>query len=149
MSTNNLLFEQKYEKYQNFLSEIFHFLVLKFSVYLNRYVFVMHHSWTVRTVTFVHNIYNLFIVYNSQWFCKSTKAMITLHKCDWSLHCLHIWEEPFSDVTAHIFTHSRWHRKWTHEFKKAQSIIHCEWRQFTHMYEKPTTDAKICNNSSF
>ena len=33
--------------------------------------------------------------------------------------------------------------------KKAQSIIHCEWRQFTHMYEKATTDANICNNSSF
>ena len=29
------------KKYQNFLSEIFHFLVVKFSVYLNRHVFVM------------------------------------------------------------------------------------------------------------
>ena len=34
-------FEQKYEKYQNFLSENFHFLVVEFSVYLNRHVFVM------------------------------------------------------------------------------------------------------------
>ena len=34
-------FEQKYEKYQKFLSENFHFLVGKFSVYLNRHVFVM------------------------------------------------------------------------------------------------------------
>ena len=34
-------FQQKYEKYQNFLSENFHFLVVKFSVYLNRCVFVM------------------------------------------------------------------------------------------------------------
>ena len=41
MSTHNLCFEQKYEKYQNFLSEFFHFLVIKFSVYLNRNVFVM------------------------------------------------------------------------------------------------------------
>ena len=32
-STHNLCFEQKYEKYQNFLSENFHFLVVKFSVY--------------------------------------------------------------------------------------------------------------------
>ena len=40
-STHNLCFEQKYEKYQNFLSENFHFLVIKFSVYLNRHVFVM------------------------------------------------------------------------------------------------------------
>ena len=31
-STHNLCFEQKYEKYQNILSENFHFLVVKFSV---------------------------------------------------------------------------------------------------------------------
>ena len=41
MSTYNLCFEQKYEKYQIFLSENLHFLVAKFSVYLNRHVFVM------------------------------------------------------------------------------------------------------------
>ena len=41
MSTHNLCFEQKYEKYQIVLSENFHFLVVKFSVYLNRFVFVM------------------------------------------------------------------------------------------------------------
>ena len=42
MSTHNLCFEQNPEKYQNFLSENFHFLVVKFSVYLKRHVFVMH-----------------------------------------------------------------------------------------------------------
>ena len=41
MSTHNLCFEQKYEKYQNFLSENFPFLVVKFSIYLNRCVFIM------------------------------------------------------------------------------------------------------------
>ena len=41
MSTHNLCFEQKYEKYQSFLSENFQFLEVKFSVYLNRRVFVM------------------------------------------------------------------------------------------------------------
>ena len=41
MSTHNLCFEQKYEKYQNFLSENFPFLVVKFSIYLNRGVFIM------------------------------------------------------------------------------------------------------------
>ena len=44
MSTNNLCFEQKYEKYENyqvFLSEYFQFLAVKFSIYLNRLVFVM------------------------------------------------------------------------------------------------------------
>ena len=29
------------KKYQNFLSENFHFLIVKFSIYLNRHVFVM------------------------------------------------------------------------------------------------------------
>ena len=40
-STHNLCFEQEYAKYQNFLSENFPFLVVKFSIYLNRCVFVM------------------------------------------------------------------------------------------------------------
>ena len=40
-STHNLCFEQKYEKYQNFLSENFHFSMVKFSVFLNKRVFVM------------------------------------------------------------------------------------------------------------
>ena len=41
MSTHNLCFEQKFEKYQRFLSEIFQFSEVKFSIYLNRRVFVM------------------------------------------------------------------------------------------------------------
>ena len=40
-STNNLCFEQKYEKYQSFLPENFHFFEVKFSIHLNRRVFVM------------------------------------------------------------------------------------------------------------
>ena len=40
-STHNLCFEQKYENYQNFSSERFYFLVVKFSMYMNRRVFVM------------------------------------------------------------------------------------------------------------
>ena len=40
-STYNLCFEQEYEKYQNFLFENYQVLVVKFSVYLNRRVFVM------------------------------------------------------------------------------------------------------------
>ena len=40
-STRNLCFEQKYEKYQSFLSENFQFWEVKFSIYLNRHVFVM------------------------------------------------------------------------------------------------------------
>ena len=40
-STHNLCFEQKYEKYQSFLSEKFQFLVVKFSISLNRCVYIM------------------------------------------------------------------------------------------------------------
>ena len=39
--THNLCFEQNYEKYQIILSENFQCLVVKFSIYLNRRVFVM------------------------------------------------------------------------------------------------------------
>ena len=41
-STHNLCFEQKYEKYESFLSENFQFLEVKFFIHLNRPVFVMH-----------------------------------------------------------------------------------------------------------
>ena len=41
MSIHNLCFEQKYEDISEFLSENFLFLLVKFSVYLNRRVFVM------------------------------------------------------------------------------------------------------------
>ena len=40
-STHNLCFEQKYEKYQSFLTENFQFLEVKFSTYFNMCVFVM------------------------------------------------------------------------------------------------------------
>ena len=40
MSTQNLCFEHKYEKYQNFSLKLSVFVV-KFSIYLNRRVFVM------------------------------------------------------------------------------------------------------------
>ena len=39
--THNLCFEQKYEKYQNFYLKTFSVLVVKFSIYLNRLIFVM------------------------------------------------------------------------------------------------------------
>ena len=40
-STHNLCFEQKYEKYQNFLSENSHIFGGKILLYINRRVFVM------------------------------------------------------------------------------------------------------------
>ena len=47
-STHNLCLEQKYEKYQSFLSENFQFLEVIFSIYLNRRVFVMHYKMHIR-----------------------------------------------------------------------------------------------------
>ena len=41
MSTRNLCFEQKYETYLRFFSDIFQFLKVKFSTYLHRHVFVL------------------------------------------------------------------------------------------------------------
>ena len=41
MSTHNLCFEQKYENFRIFYLIFFYFFVVKFSVYLNRRVFVM------------------------------------------------------------------------------------------------------------
>ena len=56
MSTHNLCFEQKYEKYQILLSENFPFLVVKFSIYLNRHVFVM-----ISCTYANHKIINIYI----------------------------------------------------------------------------------------
>ena len=40
-STHNLRFEQKYENCQNVSSKSFHSLAVKFSIHLNRHVFMM------------------------------------------------------------------------------------------------------------
>ena len=52
-SIHKICFEQKYEKYLNILSKNFHFFVVKFSVYLNRRVFVMWLIW-ILTVCIYH-----------------------------------------------------------------------------------------------
>ena len=46
MSTHNLCFEQKYKKKSEFLSENFQFLVVNFSLYLNRHVFIMYSCYS-------------------------------------------------------------------------------------------------------
>ena len=52
MFNHKLCFEQKYEKYQKFLPENFQFLVVKFSIYLNRRVFVMLCLYVKSLITF-------------------------------------------------------------------------------------------------
>ena len=49
MSTHNLCLEQKYEIYQNFLSENIPFLMVKISIYLNRHVLVMEKEYLMMT----------------------------------------------------------------------------------------------------
>ena len=66
MSTHNLCFEQKYEKKKKF--EYFQFLVMKFSVYLNRRVFVM-----VSTTSFLCDIAVLFSA------CLSVASILVLY----------------------------------------------------------------------
>ena len=65
-STHNLCFEQKYEKHQTLLSENFQFLLVKFSIYLNRRVFVMKpHFYIVKLgFTVVYIIFFLFLLKN-------------------------------------------------------------------------------------
>ena len=48
MSTHNQYFEKKFEIYQNILSENFPFLVVKFSIYLMRRIFVMNDEHHIR-----------------------------------------------------------------------------------------------------
>ena len=68
---HNLCFEQKYEKYQSFLSENFQFLEVKVSIYLNRRVYVMSIGclvakhcikycikyWNSQIASWLHDIY--------------------------------------------------------------------------------------------
>ena len=63
------MFEQKYEKYQNFLSENFQFLVVKFSVYLNRRVFVMSILRNVLRATQTQNNLGFPFALSEQDFC--------------------------------------------------------------------------------
>ena len=48
MSTHNLCFEQKYEKFQSFYLKPFSFWVVKFSIYLNKRVFIMTLLFSVK-----------------------------------------------------------------------------------------------------
>ena len=56
------VFEQKYENYQNFSFENFHFLVVKISVYLNRHVFVMVAYNFVLNLNAIYALYMLLFI---------------------------------------------------------------------------------------
>ena len=90
--THNLCFEQKYEKYQSFSSENFQFfLEVKFTIYLNRRVFVMA-NWT--------GPYNAGRSLNLHWtLLKGTVYSGVLSNCydicDQCLRCSHFWYSNF------------------------------------------------------
>ena len=85
--THNLCFEKKYEEYQNLLSENFHFLVVKFSVYLNRHVFLMYLLYKVWTSQFY---YLTVCLKTTGWVANGIDLDQMLHSVgpDPGLHCL-------------------------------------------------------------
>ena len=85
-STHNLCFEQKYENIRIFI-ENFQFLVVKFSIYLNKLVFVMR-SMTVPLlrIFFVGRCIAdmplcLLLVYSSSLFSRFS-GKVLFHECD-------------------------------------------------------------------
>ena len=84
-STHNLCFEHKYGKYQSFSSEHFQFWEVKFSIYLNRRVFVMV-PWSFGVSGRLFNVIVTFPVVNSYelrpifYFIVSDEASVYLMK---------------------------------------------------------------------
>ena len=77
MSTHNLCFEQKNKTISEFLSENFQILVVKFSIYLNRCVFVMKMDpkfWNPQIT-----IYEEYL--NTHWPLQNMKVVRLKHKC--------------------------------------------------------------------
>ena len=69
-STHNLCFEQKYENIRNVDLKIFLFLVVKFSIYLNRSVFVMYSSLGVHAALYEIQGTGSFVLSCLQYFIK-------------------------------------------------------------------------------
>ena len=83
-SNHNLCFEQKYENNQSFLSEYFQFLEVKFSICLNRRVFVMKNKKYISCMSYaefaqrVVNVKQNFSNNESYFFTTSTDVFIFL-----------------------------------------------------------------------
>ena len=86
MSTHNLCFEQKYKKYQSYLSENFYFLEVKFSIYLNRSVFVINHRCSKRPENSWHHT-----------------AYIRIYRLTWAITIPVCSEDLFSHGVSYIF----------------------------------------------
>ena len=93
MSTHNLCFEQKYEKYPIFfLSENFMFFEVKFSLYLKRPVFVMEYAQIAQIAQIQITLrmrkissgplLSIYTICSIQRICKrKVKALIRLRGC--------------------------------------------------------------------
>ena len=77
MGSDNLCFKHKNEKYQNSLSEKFHFLVIKFSIYLNRNVFIMCQTIKVQKTTkiLIHS-WKCQVIIKRTWLACITKTRL-------------------------------------------------------------------------
>ena len=71
MSTHNLCFEQKYDNISFFLYENFQFLEVKFSIYLNRRVFIM----TFKIISTVSLLFFFFVFFFNN---KNLKGFVSL-----------------------------------------------------------------------
>ena len=94
-NTHNLCFEQNYENYQNFSSVRFQFLVVKFSIYLNRRVFVMCSEMSLLFLGYVNYLILLMYTDNQSdicplnpisepcnaYYCFYPKYLNTYHTC--------------------------------------------------------------------
>ena len=61
-STHNQCLEQKYEEYQIFLSDSFHFFMVKLSIYLNRHVFKCYWCVCETEILIMASVGALFLV---------------------------------------------------------------------------------------
>ena len=117
MSTFNLCFDQKYEKYPNFYLKIFIFWWLKCSVYLNGRVFVMT---SALQFLFLHeNIYCGYSLWgnhmniHNRWFCVKTATDMALFSTEKYLYFFLIcpWEYTlwYSSDEVHFDTSNEYH----------------------------------------
>ena len=104
-STHNLCFEQKYEKYQNFLSKCFPFLAVKFSIYLNRRVFVMNsiHFYTVQTY-FSQIVKLLSLIFKLLWENFHNTLRKAIHSIS-GLCQMELWLKTILEQVSNLFPH--------------------------------------------
>ena len=74
---------QKYEKHLSFLSEIFQFLEMKFSIYLNRHVFVMiDHSDVEHSYSGIYFVILLLLLLLLLCVCVCVRVRVRACVCD-------------------------------------------------------------------